>query len=47
MHVLCAHGVLHLLGYDHGDPAEEQEMFGQQAKLLASWSAARSAGPTT
>ena len=46
MHVLCAHGVLHLLGYDHGDPAEEQEMFGQQAKLLASWSAARAAGPT-
>ncbi len=46
MHVLCAHGVLHLLGYDHGDPAEEQEMFGHQAKLLASWSAARAAGPT-
>ena len=44
MQMLCTHGVLHLLGYDHAEPAEEQEMFGQQAKLLASWSAARGAG---
>ncbi|MDQ1709333.1 MAG: putative rRNA maturation factor [Frankiaceae bacterium] len=35
--VLCTHGILHLLGYDHGEPEEEQEMFRQQARLLAAW----------
>jgi probable rRNA maturation factor len=37
LQLLCAHGVLHLLGYDHGDAAEEREMFGLQAKLLEAW----------
>jgi probable rRNA maturation factor len=37
LHLLCAHGILHLLGYDHGDPAEEREMFGEQSRLLAGW----------
>jgi probable rRNA maturation factor len=32
---------LHLLGYDHGDPAEEREMFGLQGDLLAKWATAR------
>jgi probable rRNA maturation factor len=41
MHLLCAHGVLHLLGYDHGEPQEEREMFGLQTQLLQSWSMAR------
>ena len=41
LHLLCAHGVLHLLGYDHGEPQEEREMFGLQTHLLQSWSAAR------
>jgi probable rRNA maturation factor len=40
LHLLCTHGILHLLGYDHGDPAQEREMFGVQARLLASWRAA-------
>jgi probable rRNA maturation factor len=37
LHLLCTHGILHLLGYDHAEPAEEQEMFGLQSRLLASW----------
>jgi probable rRNA maturation factor len=37
LNLLCTHGILHLLGYDHGEPAEEREMFGEQARLLAGW----------
>ncbi|HVS68110.1 MAG TPA: rRNA maturation RNase YbeY [Mycobacteriales bacterium] len=37
LELLCTHGVLHLLGYDHGDAAEEREMFGLQAQLLEAW----------
>ena len=36
--MLCTHGILHLLGYDHGDAAEEREMFGLQGQLLDAWS---------
>ncbi|HWC34493.1 MAG TPA: rRNA maturation RNase YbeY [Mycobacteriales bacterium] len=39
--LLCTHGVLHLLGYDHGTPAEEREMFGLQAQLLEGWTRAK------
>jgi probable rRNA maturation factor len=41
LHLLCTHGVLHLLGYDHADAEQEQEMFGTQSRLLGSWAAAR------
>ena len=41
LHLLCTHGVLHLLGYDHADEAEEREMFGVQSRLLDSWAAVR------
>ena len=42
LHLLCTHGVLHLLGYDHGEPEEEQAMMKEQARLLRSWEAHRS-----
>ena len=42
--LLTTHGILHLLGYDHHTPDEEREMFGLQARLLASWQAVRADG---
>jgi probable rRNA maturation factor len=42
--LLCTHGILHLLGYDHADPAELAVMFGLQDRLLASWRAERDGG---
>jgi probable rRNA maturation factor len=35
--LLTIHGVLHLLGYDHGEPDEEKEMFALQERLLEEW----------
>jgi probable rRNA maturation factor len=43
LELLCTHGVLHLLGYDHGEPDEHAEMFGLQDDLLTSYRAAREA----
>ena len=46
LELLTVHGILHLLGYDHAEPAEHEEMFGLQDRLLVDWrsSASRPAG---
>jgi probable rRNA maturation factor len=38
---LLVHGLLHLLGYDHADPADKAEMFGLKDKLVNAWATAR------
>jgi len=32
--LLTVHGILHLLGFDHGEPDEEKQMFDLQRRLL-------------
>ena len=34
---LLVHGLLHLLGYDHAEAAEQAEMFGLKDKIIAGW----------
>ncbi|WP_308796430.1 rRNA maturation RNase YbeY [Agromyces silvae] len=34
LQMLTAHGMLHLLGFDHAEPQEEKEMFGIQRDIL-------------
>jgi phosphate starvation-inducible PhoH-like protein len=43
LHLLTVHGVLHLLGYDHAEPAEEREMFTLQKRILADFKSERAA----
>jgi probable rRNA maturation factor len=45
LHLLCTHGILHLLGYDHGDPDEEREMFELQARIVGDWAKKTGRGP--
>jgi probable rRNA maturation factor len=37
LYLLTTHGILHLLGYDHAEPEEHEEMFGLQKQLLDLW----------
>lgn len=39
--LLTTHGILHLLGFDHAEPEDEQEMFGLQRRLLLTFLARR------
>jgi probable rRNA maturation factor len=39
--LLTTHGILHLLGYDHGEPDEEKEMFALQRRLLLTFLATK------
>jgi len=39
--LLLTHGILHLLGFDHAEPDEEQAMFALQRQLLESFDAGR------
>ena len=40
LQLLAAHGILHLLGFDHADPKEEREMFGIQRDILVGFTLA-------
>jgi probable rRNA maturation factor len=44
LELLCTHGILHLLGFDHAEPDEKATMFGLQDRLLESWRAERGPG---
>ncbi len=41
MLMLATHGMLHLLGYDHAEAEEREEMFSLQRKLLLTFLASR------
>jgi probable rRNA maturation factor len=45
--LLTTHGLLHLMGYDHAEPQEKEEMFGLQRHLLLTWFADREPGRTS
>jgi probable rRNA maturation factor len=44
--LLTTHGILHLLGFDHAEPAEEREMFDLQRTLLLTFLAQRGRSTT-
>lgn len=45
LELLCTHGILHLLGYDHAEADDRATMFGLQEQILASWHGSREGNP--
>lgn len=41
---LLIHGLLHLLGHDHAEPAEKQVMFDLNDRIIAAWALRRRQG---
>ena len=37
IYILVIHGLLHIIGYDHADKAEEKVMFELQEKIIKDW----------
>jgi len=37
IYILAAHGLLHILGYDHADRDEEKVMFELQERIVMKW----------
>ena len=37
IYILVIHGLLHIIGYDHADKAEEKVMFDLQEKIVKDW----------
>jgi probable rRNA maturation factor len=44
---LLVHGLLHLLGFDHAEPAEKAEMFALKDKILRAWADQRAGTRTS
>ena len=37
IYILATHGLLHIIGYDHAESAEEKVMFDLQEKIVTDW----------
>ena len=46
LEMLTTHGILHLLGYDHAEPEDRDEMFRLQGELLGAWAVPKDGRPS-